>query len=204
MCHAPVRLDPRHARGPAPPASSCRARPPGARVAGLARAPRRCSTSLRIAMPIPPGTRTASAARRDRRRRRPPRRARRDTALTICTRISGNANPVMAPVAPASSSSSRNTPPSPPKIRTSIDRRRTLLDLGRMRDVLNGVGGSSSLMVRAARNLLRDPGEQPRLHRVARKSADSPARRSRCRRLRRARGSAARPRRNSASASAAG
>ena len=53
-------------------------------------------------------------------------------------------DPVIAPVAPAISSSSRNTPPRPPKMRTSRP-----AACSRMRDVLKGVGGSSSLMVRA-------------------------------------------------------
>ena len=73
--------------------------------------------------------------------------------------ISGYANPVIAPVAPARSSSSRNTPPSPPKMRTGSSPH-----AARMREVLNGVGGSSSLIVRAPRNLACDPREQRRLH----------------------------------------
>ena len=138
----------------------------GRRVAGLASAPRRealpCGSPCRSL----PGTRTASAARRG--RTHPPLRARgrRGTVPRCCTRISGNAKPVMAPVAPASSSSSRNTPPRPPKIPTSptspifatsledarrLERRRRILELDRPR----------------ARDLLGDPRQEPRLHRVA-------------------------------------
>ena len=62
----------------------------------------------------------------------------------IRTRISGNAKPVIAPVAPDISSSSRNTPPSPPKIWTGVpaarlenarglERRRRILELDRAR-----------------------------------------------------------------------
>ena len=51
--HAFLCRDPRQHAIERLPASARRARPPGARVAALASAPRRRSTSLRIAMPIP-------------------------------------------------------------------------------------------------------------------------------------------------------
>ena len=91
----------------------------------------------------------------------------------IATRISGNAKPVIAPVAPAINSSSRNTPPRPPKIWTSVppacfqdarrlERRRRILELDRP-----GARGSLSRSARAAPAPSR-----------SRRSADSPGRRS--------------------------
>ncbi len=87
---------------------------------------------------------------------------RRGTGVTILTRISGNANPVIAPVAPAISSSSRNTPPRPPKIRTleiaGLVENPRRLERGWRIFELDGP---------RARDLPGDARQQPRLHRVA-------------------------------------
>ena len=165
MCHAPVRVDPRHhaierlarrrvERGRRAPAS------PGwpARRGGAALP---CGSPCRCL----PGTRSASAARRGRTRRPPrprwparnsaddphedlretrsrsSRRSRRPAALRAGTRRRARRR------------SDTSTPP--------------ICRLRRMRDVLNGVGGSSSLIVRARGISLAIRASSARLHRVA-------------------------------------
>ena len=151
------------ARDRAPAASSRRARAAGARVAALASAPRRVQHFLAdrhadafLELEAHQRHRTVEDVRRlvD--------LARRGRARRSLTSISGNAKPVITPVAPAISSSSRNTPPRPPKIATFVspaavedarrlERRRRILELDRPR----------------ARDLARDAREQRRLHREA-------------------------------------
>ena len=91
------------------------------------------------------------------------------------TRISGKAKPVIAPSRPPSALRAETRPRARRRSAPGCHRH-----AARMRDVLNGVGGSSSLIVRALGISVRSAPAATAPSRI-RRLADSPGRRSRCR-----------------------